>query len=90
MKTEDDVEVDVANIWKETEQSFSELVSTVKPSRGDATADGAAVDQGAQALQDFIREIGGGNGWIFKIKLSDPAQYDGLMDPAAYAELIGA
>ena len=31
-----------------------------------------------------------GNGWIFKIKLSDPAQYDGLMDPAAYAELIGA
>ena len=29
-------------------------------------------------------------GWIFKIKLSDPAQYDGLMEPAAYAELIGA
>jgi glycine cleavage system H protein len=29
-------------------------------------------------------------GWIFKIKLSDPAQFDALMEPAAYAELIGA
>ena len=29
-------------------------------------------------------------GWIFKIKLSDPAQFDGLMDAAAYANLIGA
>lgn len=29
-------------------------------------------------------------GWIFKIKLSDPSQIDGLMDAAAYSAHIGA
>jgi len=30
-----------------------------------------------------------GDGWMIKIRLSDPAQFDGLMDAAAYQELIG-
>ncbi len=30
-----------------------------------------------------------GEGWMIKIRLSDPAQFDGLMDAAAYQELIG-
>ena len=29
-----------------------------------------------------------GAGWFFKVKLSDAAQLDGLMDPAAYDELV--
>jgi glycine cleavage system H protein len=29
-------------------------------------------------------------GWIFKIKLSDPSQVEGLMDAAAYSAHIGA
>jgi len=29
-------------------------------------------------------------GWIFKIKLSDPAEVEALMDAAAYSEFIGA
>lgn len=28
------------------------------------------------------------SGWFFRIKLSDPGQLDGLMDEAAYAELL--
>jgi glycine cleavage system H protein len=28
------------------------------------------------------------DGWFFKIKLSDPAELDGLMDAAAYAGLV--
>lgn len=28
-------------------------------------------------------------GWMIKIRLSDPSQVDGLMDAAAYEELIG-
>ncbi|MGC8508566.1 MAG: glycine cleavage system protein H, partial [Thiomonas sp.] len=28
------------------------------------------------------------SGWFFRIKLSDPSQLDGLMDEAAYAELL--
>lgn len=29
------------------------------------------------------------SGWMIKIRLSDPSQVDGLMDAAAYEELIG-
>jgi len=29
-----------------------------------------------------------GAGWFFKLKVSDPAQFDGLMDEAAYKTLI--
>ena len=29
-----------------------------------------------------------GDGWFFKIKLSDPAELDDLMDPKAYAAFI--
>jgi glycine cleavage system H protein len=31
-----------------------------------------------------------GKGWFIKIKVSDPAQLDGLLDEAAYAAHIGA
>ncbi|WP_420124127.1 glycine cleavage system protein GcvH [Nakamurella sp.] len=30
-----------------------------------------------------------GDGWMIEIELSDPAQLDELLDPNAYAELIG-
>ncbi|MCQ2284811.1 MAG: glycine cleavage system protein GcvH [Bacteroidales bacterium] len=30
-----------------------------------------------------------GEGWIIKVKVSDPAQVDGLLDAAAYQALIG-
>ncbi|MGO3707375.1 MAG: glycine cleavage system protein GcvH [Mesonia hippocampi] len=30
------------------------------------------------------------NGWIIKIKISNPAEVEGLLDAAAYKELIGA
>ena len=29
-----------------------------------------------------------GEGWFFKLRLSDPAQFDALMDDAAYTQLI--
>ena len=31
-----------------------------------------------------------GEGWMIKIKLSDPSEIDGLLDEAAYKEIIGA
>lgn len=30
-----------------------------------------------------------GKGWIYKLKLSDPAQVEALMDAKAYAQMIG-
>lgn len=31
-----------------------------------------------------------GEGWIVKVKMSNPAEFDSLLDAAAYGELIGA
>ena len=30
-----------------------------------------------------------GAGWLYKIKLANPSDFDGLMDETAYAQLIG-
>jgi glycine cleavage system H protein len=30
-----------------------------------------------------------GEGWMIKVKMSNPADYDALLTPEAYAELIG-
>jgi len=30
-----------------------------------------------------------GDGWLIRIRIADPAEIEGLMDAAAYAELIG-
>jgi glycine cleavage system H protein len=30
-----------------------------------------------------------GEGWMIKVKMSNPADYDSLLTPEAYAELIG-
>lgn len=30
-----------------------------------------------------------GNGWLYKIRLANPTDFDGLMDEAAYKQLIG-
>ena len=44
----------------------------------------AIVDEPAKVNEDPQ-----GAGWFFKIKLSNPSDADGLMDEAAYKELVG-
>jgi glycine cleavage system H protein len=44
-----------------------------------------------EALADAPETINGdayGAGWIFKLKLADPAELDGLLDAAAYASHV--
>ena len=51
-----------------------------------APADGEVVETNG-ALGDepqLVNSAAEGNGWLFKLKLSDPSQLDGLMDKAAY------
>jgi len=45
------------------------------------------------ALVDAPQTVNGdptGAGWFYRIRLSDPAELDGLMDEAAYRTLTGA
>lgn len=50
----------------------------------------AEIIEGNQALEDapeIVNQSPFEEGWIAKIKLSDPSQLDSLMDAAAYAEI---
>ena len=49
------------------------------------------VTEGNAALADdpaLINRDPEGEGWFFKLKLSDPSELDGLMDEAAYREWV--
>ena len=54
------------------------------PAAGEVTeANQVLADDPAKINSDAM-----GEGWIFKIKLSDPGQVESLMDEAAYAEYV--
>lgn len=55
-----------------------------------APADGEIVDVNAALADDPARVNAGamGDGWLWKMKLADPSQLDGLMDEAAYTKSI--
>lgn len=46
-------------------------------------ANGAVVDDPA-----LVNRAAGGDGWFFRMELSDPASFDALMDEAAYKALV--
>ena len=49
------------------------------------------VTEGNEALADEPGKVNSdpmGEGWFFKIKLSDPSELDDLMDEAAYKDLV--
>ena len=48
----------------------------------------AAVNEAVQSEPSLINEDAQGRGWLFKVKLANPADLDGLMDEAAYAEFL--
>jgi glycine cleavage system H protein len=46
-----------------------------------------------EALEDEPEKVNDdpyGDGWLFKVRLADKGELDGLMDPAAYAEHVAA
>lgn len=46
-----------------------------------------------EALEDEPEKVNDdpyGDGWLFKVRLADKGELDGLMDPAAYSEHVAA
>ena len=66
-----------------------EAVKTVSdaflPVGGEVVEMNAAVDSDPA----LVNKDPYGEGWIVKVKMSDPAEYDALLTPEQYAELIG-
>ena len=46
-------------------------------------------NEGLEDAPESVNEDPYGEGWMVKIKISDPSQLDGLMDSAAYHTMLG-
>ena len=56
-----------------------------------APVDGAVTEVNAAAAADpqLVNSAPQSDGWLWKMTLSDPSQLDGMMDEAAYLEMVG-
>ena len=67
------------------------VVESVKAASDVYSPVGGEVIEGNSAIADdpsVINRDPEGEGWFFKVKLSDPSELDGLMDAAAYREWV--
>jgi len=53
-----------------------------------ASGEIVAINDKLGASPSLVNEDAQGQGWLFKLKLSAPAEIDGLMDGEAYAEYL--
>ncbi|NNM77515.1 glycine cleavage system protein GcvH [Sphingomonas sp. ID1715] len=56
------------------------------PVSGEVTEGNAALAD----TPDLVNTAPEGEGWFFKLRLSDPSQLDGLMDEGAYKEFVSS
>ena len=67
------------------------VVESVKAASDVYTPVSGTVLEGNSALEDnsgLVNEHAEGEGWFFKLTISDPSELDGLMDDAKYAEFV--
>ena len=88
----DIVFVDVPEEGKElTKGDEAAVVESVKAASDVYTPVSGTVIEGNAALADtpaLVNEDPEGDGWFFKLTLSDPSELDGLMDEAAYEAFV--
>ena len=67
------------------------VVESVKAASDVYAPVGGEVIEGNSAVADdpaLVNRDPEGDGWFFKLKLSDPAELDGLMDEASYRDWV--
>ena len=69
-----------------TVESVKAAADVYAPVAGEVTA----VNEGLMAQPGLVNAEPTGNGWLFKMKLADPAEVDGLLDEEAYDALTSA
>ena len=73
-------------IWRQLGREFDLPVSDAfLPVGGEVIEFNDAVD----ADPSIVNKDAYGEGWLVKVKMSDPAEYDALLSPADYEKLIG-
>lgn len=66
-----------------------EAVKTVSDLMLPVSGEVVAFNEALEANPALVNSDPYGEGWIVKVKVSDPSQVDGLLDAAAYQQLIG-
>lgn len=66
-----------------------EAVKTVSDLFMPVSGEITEINEGLEDAPESVNESPYENGWMVKIKLSNPSEVDSLMDAAAYKELIG-
>ena len=65
-------------------ESVKAVSDVIAPLSGEITA----VNEAASERPELINEDPYGEGWLVKVKLSEPSEVDALLDAAAYRELL--
>ena len=66
-----------------------EAVKTVSDAFTPVSGEVVEVNPAIDADPALVNKDPYGEGWMIKVKMSDPAEYDALLSAEAYAELIG-
>jgi glycine cleavage system H protein len=65
-------------------ESVKAVSDVIAPMSGEVTEVNAALSDSPELINDDPY----GQGWLVRVKLSDPSQADGLLDAAAYRQLL--
>jgi len=76
----------------DSEEMFGsvEAVKTVSELYMPVSGEILEVNDGLESAPENVNSDPYGDGWMIKIKLSNPGQVDALMDAETYKEMVGA
>lgn len=76
----------------DSEEMFGsvEAVKTVSELYMPVSGEILEVNDGLESAPEDVNSDPYGDGWMIKIKLTDPSQVDALMDAETYKEMVGA
>ncbi|MFT7344606.1 MAG: glycine cleavage system H protein [Lentimonas sp.] len=85
------VEIETEGETIETEEVFGsiEAVKTVSDLFMPISGEIVEFNEGLESEPELVNSDPYGAGWMVKIKFSDASQIEGLMDAAAYTDLVG-
>ncbi len=72
------------------EAGVAESVKSASDVFSPVTGEVVAVNEALEDEPEKVNEDPYGDGWLFKVKLADQGELDGLMDATAYAEHVAA
>lgn len=84
-----DVDTEGESLYQDEVFGSVEAVKTVSDLFLPVAGEVLEFNEGLEDAPESVNEDPYGEGWMVKIKISDPSQLDGLMDSAAYQTMLG-